>query len=88
MPFTFISNLFLSSISHYYGFVKGPLPLSLGLQSAAEGSGGAPGRRGGGGMNPGRNGGGGGGTAPPRAGGGGGGCGASGALVSTVGVDY
>jgi len=39
-------------------------------------------------MNPGRNGGGGGGTAPPRAGGGGGGCGASGALVSTVGVDY
>ena len=67
-------------------FVKGSHSLSLGLQSA-EGSAGAPGGRGGGGMPPGNNGGGGGGTAPPRAGGRGGGYGASGAPVSTVGVD-
>ena len=72
--------------SNHYSFARGPLSPSLGLQSAAEGSGGAPGSRGGGGTNPGKNGGGGG-TAPPRAGGGGGGYGASGALVSTVGVD-
>ena len=75
--------VYTAASSNYYIFVKGSYSLSLGLQSA-EGSGGAPGGRGGGGMDPGNNGGGGGGTAPPRAGGRGG---ASGALVSTVGVD-
>ena len=79
--------MYTATSSNYYNFVKGSHSLSLGLQSAAEGSGGAPGGRGGGGMDPGNNRGGGGGTTPPRAGGRGGGYGASGALVSTVGVD-